>query len=258
MLKWSASIGRTVDSESDTLESYSFPLSFEPGEGWMYGVGLNWVGHTIEALCNCSLEEYMQEHIFKPLGMSSTTLVISKHPKLISRRAVIGFRASPRGLLAAGGDPAPQDPAMISGGSGLFCTANDYATLLGSLISNDWKLLKEESLRELCTPQLSEPSHLQAFFDGPFHDVAGPEYPRMLPVNYALGGAVNLEDVPQKRRKGSMMWSGLTNPRWASLIRASRLNGPIADSRTYSGSSRDRYRSSHNGSGVTDGRCSGG
>ncbi|MCJ1306174.1 hypothetical protein MMC08_008992 [Hypocenomyce scalaris] len=147
MLKWSASIGRTVDSESDTLEGYSFPLSFEPGEGWMYGVGLNWVGPTIEILCNCSLEEYMQEHIFKPLGMSSTTLLISKHPGLSSRRAVIGFRASPRGLLAAGGDPAPQDPAMISGGSGLFCTANDYATLLGLLISNDGKLLKEESFQ---------------------------------------------------------------------------------------------------------------
>jgi CubicO group peptidase (beta-lactamase class C family) len=216
IVRWSAYVGRTIDSQSDTVESFNFPLLFEPGNGWVYGVGTDWAGRVVEALSDITLEEYMQRHIFVPLGMSSTTFYISKRPDLASRRAAIGFRSSPNAPLASGADTAPKDPAVARGGSGLYSTANDYVKMLVSLINCDDKILKAESIKELFKPQLDDPKHFQDFCDGPFHDSICPEFPRMLPVNYALGGAVNQEDVPEKRRTGSMMWSGVTGPRWVN------------------------------------------
>lgn len=34
------------------------------------------------------------------------------------------------------------------------------------------------------------------------------------PLSHGIGGLVVLEDLPGKRRAGSMDWSGVTNPRW--------------------------------------------
>ena len=177
----------------------------------------------------------MQQHIFDPLGMSSSTFQISKHPDLAARRAALGFRAAPakpdeepartlRSIfedrappnqpLGAGPDQAPINPEIEMGGGGLFTTATDYGKFLGALISRDSRVLKPQTIEELLKPQLDDPKHFQAFVEGPMHDNISPEFPRGIPVNYSLGGAVNMEDFPRKRRKGSMMWSGLTNPRW--------------------------------------------
>ncbi|KIX09306.1 uncharacterized protein Z518_00385 [Rhinocladiella mackenziei CBS 650.93] len=214
MIKWSTSVGRTVTSQSHSLEGFTFPLKFEPGESWMYGVSSDWAARVVEVVSNSTLEAYAQEHVFKPLGMVSSTFFISGHPELASRRAIVAFRSPLDGKLVTGDDPAPLQPKQISGGAGLFTTAQDYSNLLAALVSNDGVLIKPATVKELFRPQLRDTKDLQAFCDGPFHDAICPEFPRCLPVNYALGGAVNLEDVPGKRRKGSVMWSGYTNSHW--------------------------------------------
>ncbi|KAF2102689.1 putative esterase [Rhizodiscina lignyota] len=216
LIKWSAYIGRTVNAQSRTLEGITFPLIFDPGEGWSYSVGIDWAGRVVEALSNSTLGEYMERHIFEPLSMSSTTFQIHKRPELAARRTTIAWRSSPDAPLGLGdgNDPAPKNPEIEMGGGGLFTTANDYAEFLGALISGDSRILKPESIAELFKPQLDDPKHFQAFCDGPLHDAICPEFPHGLQLNYALGGKVNLEDVPGKRRKGSMAWSGATNPHW--------------------------------------------
>jgi hypothetical protein len=45
-------------------------------------------------------------------------------------------------------------------------------------------------------------------FYSSWHDAICPEYPMGTTTSYGLAGALNLEDIPLKRRKGSMMWSG--------------------------------------------------
>lgn len=37
-------------------------------------------------------------------------------------------------------------------------------------------------------------------------------------INYGLVGIINLEDVEGKWRKGSIMWLGMVNSRWVSVI----------------------------------------
>jgi hypothetical protein len=220
MLKWSAATNRTITSSADTLASLNYPLLFEPGTDWVYGTGNDWAGRVVEVLTKLTLEDYMQQHIFAPLGMSSTTFFIANHPDLARRRAEIAFRPKPRQPLQAGPDPAPLAPAMAKGGSGLFTTANDYSRLLHAVLSHDTRILTPASVEELFRPQLADAvAHFQAACDGPMHDALCPEFARGEPVNYGLGGAVNLGDLAGRRKGGSMMWSGVSNPRWVSIRR---------------------------------------
>ena len=48
------------------------PLAFEPGEKWMYGFSIDVLGAVIEVLSGQTLGDYLQEHIFEPLGMKDT------------------------------------------------------------------------------------------------------------------------------------------------------------------------------------------
>ena len=178
------------------------------------GIGLDWAGHVVETLSGLSIEDYMDEHIFKPLGMSSTTFRMPKRPDLTDFRASIGYRAAPAGPLGPGPSPIPESPPMASGGAGGYSTANDYVKVLVAVLSGGDELLKPETVQQLRCPQLPDNKYLMAEFYGPWHDALCPEYPTGAPASYGLGGALNLEDIPQKRRKGSMMWSGMANTHW--------------------------------------------
>lgn len=113
--------------------------------------------------------------------------------------------------------PIPDSPSMPSGGAGLYSTAEDYSKALVALLAGGGGLLKPDSVKQLRDAQLPDNKYLMAEFQGPWHDAICPEYPKDTPANYGLGGALNLEDIPQKRCKGSLMWSGLPNTHWVSL-----------------------------------------
>jgi CubicO group peptidase (beta-lactamase class C family) len=61
-----------------SLEGFTAPLKFQPGDGWVYGVGIDWAGHIVQTISGLSFEDYMEKHILKPLGMSSTTFRLHK------------------------------------------------------------------------------------------------------------------------------------------------------------------------------------
>ncbi len=215
-MRWRAAIKSALNFAAYTRESLKIPLLFQPGEGWTYGIGIDRAGHAVEKLTGLSLERYMQENIFTPLGMKSTTFRIAEHPELQQRRAEISLRTEPRGPLSSFGPFKPDNVEFDYGGVGLFSTAADYAKLLGALVDDGGSILSANSVRRLCVPQLPDPKYLEAHLYGPMQSIFCAEYPKGLAVNYALGGAVNLEDIPEKRRKGSVMWTGATNPRWVS------------------------------------------
>lgn len=49
------------------------PLAFQPRRRWEYGPGINVVGRIIEVVSRQSLDKFLRERIFKPLGMNDTT-----------------------------------------------------------------------------------------------------------------------------------------------------------------------------------------
>lgn len=216
LMRWSKAVGRTSHCMSFNLDGVTTPLLFEPGTQWRYSTGLDWAGHIIEILTCQSLGQYMQENIFTPLNMSSTTFRMSHRPDLIPRSLAFTFRepGSPESPLAIKLSPTSENPEMDCGGNGLFSTPQDYITLLSAILTHS--LLNEDSTRKLFMPQLSQANQkvMMDFLDTDIRDKYCPEFPRGLSLNYGLGGMLNMQDVPGKRRKGSMMWMGYSNSHW--------------------------------------------
>ena len=48
------------------------PLLWQPGSVWDYGYGLDLAGLVVEAIVQKRLGQYLDEQVFKPLGMVDT------------------------------------------------------------------------------------------------------------------------------------------------------------------------------------------
>ena len=60
--------GRTILSVFQDL-----PLEFEPGSKWKYNnSGYYLLGMVVEEVSGTSYEEYLQQHVFAPLGMTQS------------------------------------------------------------------------------------------------------------------------------------------------------------------------------------------
>jgi CubicO group peptidase (beta-lactamase class C family) len=108
------------------------PLLYQPGTRWVYSVSMDIQGYIVEKLSGQSLPDFMQQNIFKPLGMKDAGFFV---PAEKHNRFVTLYHANERGELVAdapghglGGDYAAP-PAMPSGGAGLVSTAEDYLRL---------------------------------------------------------------------------------------------------------------------------------
>ncbi|KAL2210681.1 beta-lactamase/transpeptidase-like protein [Sarocladium strictum] len=198
---------------------FNTPIKFAPGESWLYGPALDWAGLALEAITGDTLGAYMQRHIFEPLGMKDTGFWPERlsDEKLEERGVEPVERKETGGKLV--GVPAwqPKEHEIESGGAGLYSTNEDYAKFLSAFLKGE--LLSDKSMEEVFTPQLDDTQRaaMEAIAYHSGEDVRmgfTPEFPVDTPINHGLAGVLNLEDVEGKRRKGSIMWSGMVNSRW--------------------------------------------
>ncbi|KAK2616135.1 hypothetical protein N8I77_002843 [Diaporthe amygdali] len=215
LMKWRQAVGRHKNNLTWTEEGFSTPLLFEPGTQWLYGTGIDWAGQLLEQVTGQTLEQYMRANIFGVLGMRDSGFrpkLLADQEERAARTASFSFR-SLGGALEAGPSPLPNDHPLESGGAGLFTTARDYAKLLQAVLQG--KLLSKEGMNLLFRPQLDEGLQkdlMEKLASAP--EGYAPEYPIGMPANFALGGMLNMEDIPGKRKAGSMMWSGMANSHW--------------------------------------------
>ena len=231
-MKWSRFVGRTATNLDWNRQGFNTPLKFPPGEGWYYGTAVDWAGLLLEVITGQSLGAYMEQHILEPLSLKDTGFWPEKLPQTKSRTAAYTRRDG--AALKADVCPVHEKHDVESGGAGLYSTAHDYALFLRGFLQG--KLVKEETLQQMFTPQLNsaQSSMLETICYSPgVHDGFAPEFPAGVKLNWGLGGAMNVEAVPGKRRKGSLMWSGMCNSRWVSaspqdMICANQGSGLIA------------------------------
>jgi CubicO group peptidase (beta-lactamase class C family) len=73
----SSSSAATTLSGAEFLDKLgSLPLLYQPGTVWDYGFGLDVLGLVVEQIEEQTLGQYLDEHLFKPLGMVDTTFRI--------------------------------------------------------------------------------------------------------------------------------------------------------------------------------------
>ena len=150
---WRISRGEHPQAFSgDSKKAYTIPLLFEPGQGWAYGGGVEWAGILIERLHKVKLGDYMKEHIFEAVGMTSTTFHPDKHPEIEKNLVQTSTRISDGTLVPMAG-PYPAVTQDDSGAMGLVSTLRDIAKLTTDLLQDEPKLLKKRWVDELFSPQ---------------------------------------------------------------------------------------------------------
>ena len=209
---------------SGTIEGSTHPLVYQPGTSWQYGPGLDWAGKVVEAVTGQDLDAYQQENIWGPLGAKSTTFRPIKHfapnaPPPMQETAVQGQNG-----LVVSKSLWSLEPRDAIGGAGLYSTANEYTKLLSALLRGGAPLLSKESVDTLFSPQLGPESlrDLRKFLIGKSVETSfsrlwatsDEEFANIQEIQGSLVGVVSTEDVPGRRKKGTVNWGGMPNLSW--------------------------------------------
>jgi CubicO group peptidase (beta-lactamase class C family) len=183
---------------SGTKASWFYPLMFDPGDAFTYGIGAEWAGLMVAVADGRSIERFCQEEIFDPLGLRDTAF-------------------EPDGLrdrLADHDLAPPARPEVYGMGSALYGTASDYLRLLRLILGRG----------ELEGVRLISPTTAQLLLDNQIGDLSVPRIASHVPRISAdldwfpetrktwTAGFMRVEqDVPGRRRAGSLSWGGLLN-----------------------------------------------
>ena len=133
-------------SEDDLLKKVeSFPLDFKPGEKWSYSnSGYMLLGILIHKVTGQFYGDFLQERVFKPLGMNTTRII--NEADIIPNRAA-GYRLM-KGQLKNQEWVSPSLNTTADGS--LYFTVLDLAKWDAALYTE--KLLKHSSLEQMWTP----------------------------------------------------------------------------------------------------------
>jgi CubicO group peptidase (beta-lactamase class C family) len=178
------------------------PLYSQPGTDWAYGPAVDIQGYIVQKLSGQSLDLFMQEHLFAPLGMADTGFW--EPAAKVSRIARINTYKDGKIVSAPGGggrDPSKK-PSYLSGSGGLMSTTQDYWKFCQMVAnggqSGGRRYIKAETVK------LMRKSVLQP---GVMVDLYGPDQPGL---GFGLDFAV-IEDpskVPTAQGKDTFYWGG--------------------------------------------------
>ena len=199
--------GRDLQSMIDRLAE--MPLKFSPGDNWNYGVSTDVCGYLVETISGQRFDEYLQEHIFNPLGMEDTGFDVP--PEKIDRFAA-NYERGPDRKLRLLDDPATSsyaDPqTFYSGGGGLVSTAHDYHRFCQMLLNggelDGARLLGPKTIELMTMNHLPNGDDLSECALGSFSETANDG------VGFGLGFAM-IVDIPRTQNVGSLgeyYWGG--------------------------------------------------
>jgi methyl acetate hydrolase len=215
---WNADLARfmkaTGHPATDTglKRSLELPLLFDPGERWEYGINIDWAGQAVERVSGQKLGAYFEDHIFSPLGMTSTSFKLT--PSQRARLVKVHAR-QPDGSLKPIDFEIKQDPEFEAGGGGLYSTAGDYLKFCQMFLHNGQtadgrQVLRPETVATMASNQMGNlnvrplPTHAPALSaDADF-------FPGMV-KKWSTAFMLNTQQAPTGRSPNSLAWAGLAN-----------------------------------------------
>ena len=129
--EWGSPAGMDLAAACDVWAG--IPLLFQPGTEWNYSVSVDVLGRLVEVMSGQTLDQFLQERIFEPLGMVDTAFHVPESEQ--ARLAALYVPNPAEGRRAMRMDlPTPsKPPTMLGGGGGLFSTTADYLRFLEML-----------------------------------------------------------------------------------------------------------------------------
>jgi CubicO group peptidase (beta-lactamase class C family) len=115
--------GATLDAAAFLQQLAAAPLLYQPGTVWDYGLSIDVIGLIVEAISGQTLGAFLEQHLFRLLGMLDTTFQVPQDK--VARLA----RPLPRDRETGASQSVPDRAQALRfecGGGGLASTALDY------------------------------------------------------------------------------------------------------------------------------------
>jgi len=172
------------------------PLHYQPGTTWDYSISTDVLAFVIERISGKRIEDYLQERIFRPLGMKDTAFSIDEAQYARLAQAL----ESDPAIKIGNWENVRDASRRPSGGGGLLSTAEDYYRFAQMLLNGGEfggvRILSRK------TVEFMDSDHLGGV-RGPLY-LPGPGY------GFGLGGAVRLADgmAGTQGSPGEFNWGG--------------------------------------------------
>ncbi|KAK2616242.1 hypothetical protein QQS21_000877 [Conoideocrella luteorostrata] len=220
-----------IDEFSGDMSDIIQPLLFQPGERWEYGTNMDWAGLVLERATGTKLNDYIQAHICRPLGLENMNMFptdeMKKHLAYMNQRAPDGKLAHRdhlhrRPLTAI---TTEQKRAILnSGGAGMFAKPQEYARVISVLLNNGTcprtgaKLLEKATVDEMFTNHIPKfPQFGRQGIPASKPDLTNPTldvYPTPGNAPQGWGLSFMLTGGQTGRSEGTGWWAGLANLFW--------------------------------------------
>jgi CubicO group peptidase (beta-lactamase class C family) len=148
------------------------PLLFQPGEIWEYSLADDVLGRLVEVVSGMPFDKFLEERIFKPLGMKDTYFYVPDEK--VSRLATAYTYYPGKGLMPIVDGQVVREGTTVysadypyhgprtyfSGGGGLSSTAEDYFRLCQMMLNggqlNGVRLLSRKSVELMTQDRVGE------------------------------------------------------------------------------------------------------
>jgi CubicO group peptidase (beta-lactamase class C family) len=208
--RWMAATGHPTII-SGLKASLFYPMVFDPGTRWDYGIGIDWLCQAVEAIDGRRIDRFVQDEIFDPLKMTSTAFECEG--ALVARLASVNARGAD-GHFAPFELAPPSHPEFYGMGHTLYSTAGDYMRFMRMFLNNGrldgQRVLSEGGVRTMLA------NHIDDIQVGKLTTAAPPItadvdlFPGTLKT-HSLGFLRVEQDVPGMRAAGAQGWAGVLN-----------------------------------------------
>ncbi|EHK42282.1 hypothetical protein TRIATDRAFT_287612 [Trichoderma atroviride IMI 206040] len=219
--------GVNFNEFSGYMDDFLQPLVNQPGGAFEYGISMDWAGVAVERVTGLKLGDYMQRHIFQPLGIHDLTMI----PSLEMKERFVGMwqrdkegHLSSRTPLLSRPLGADASDSFHSGGAGLFGSTREFGKILAMLLqdgrSHSGKvILAPSTIEAMFTDQISWlPNFARRHFPAVKPELVYvaeafyPPCPPPTPQGWGLGFMITPGPTGRSHKTGQ--WSGLSNAFW--------------------------------------------
>ena len=187
----------------------TIPLEFSPGTAWNYSVSTDVCGYLIEVISGKTLDMFLEEEIFQPLGMSDTGFYVpSSKTQRLSSNYEYSEGQEPILVDDANTGSYINPPTLFSGGGGLVSTLDDYMAFCkmvlgrGSLAGH--RILSRKTLDLMSSNHLTNGKDLRSCAYGRWSETS------YTGVGFGLGFSILLDPAASQvsGSKGELAWGG--------------------------------------------------
>ena len=186
------------------------PLANHPGTAWDYSIATDVLGRLVEVLSGKRFDEFLQERIFGPLGMTDTGFFAKDKSRLATYYAGADLLDPMKpGLTRLDNHPYPGAFVVpvprLSGGGGLVSSLGDMVALVKSLMPGGKALLEPETIALLRTNQLPPGQCIRFMRMG---EIPG--------KGFGLASAVTMKPsaIEPAASAGEIEWGGIAGTHW--------------------------------------------